>query len=60
MLYQIYENKKAESTEDFMDKCFDFFPIYITHILIYNGFEFTNRLIMSKKENFVKSLLKWM
>jgi transposase InsO family protein len=49
MFYQIYENKKADSTVDFMDKCFDFFPVYITHILTDNGFEFTNRLIMSKK-----------
>jgi len=32
-----------------MDKCLDFFPVYITHILTDNGLEFTNRLIMSKK-----------
>jgi len=49
MFYEVYENKKAESTEDFMDKCLDFFPVYITHILTDNGLEFTNRLIMSKK-----------
>jgi hypothetical protein len=48
IFYQVYE-KKAESTEDFMDKCLDFFPVYITHILTDNGLEFTNRLIMSKK-----------
>lgn len=51
MFYKIYENKTAENTENFMDKCFDFFPIYITHILTDNGLEFTNRLIRSKKGN---------
>lgn len=24
MFYQVYENKKAESTEDFMEKCLDY------------------------------------
>ncbi len=51
MFYWIYENKTAENTENFMDKCFAFFPIYITHILTDNGLEFTNRLIRSKKGN---------
>jgi transposase InsO family protein len=51
MFYQIYENKTAESTTDFMDKCFAFFPVYITHILTDNGLEFTNKLIISKKGN---------
>ena len=41
-----------------MDKCFDFFPIYITHILTDNGLEFTNRLIMSKKGEPCKKLSK--
>jgi len=49
MFYRIYGNKKAESTEDFMDRCLDFFPVHITHILTDNGLEFTNRLIRSKK-----------
>jgi transposase InsO family protein len=51
MFYQIYENKTAESTDDFMDKCLNFFPIFITHVLTDNGLEFTNRSIMSKKGN---------
>jgi transposase-like protein len=51
MFYWIYENKTAENTEDFMDKCLEFFPVYITHILTDNGLEFTNRLIKSKKGN---------
>lgn len=51
MIYWIYENKTAENTEDFMDKCFAFFPFYISHILTDNGLEFTNRLLVSKNGN---------
>ncbi|WP_219621020.1 hypothetical protein [Psychroflexus sp. MES1-P1E] len=32
-----------------MDKCLDFFPFFITHVLTANGLEFTNRFIFSKK-----------
>jgi transposase InsO family protein len=49
MIYWVYENKTAENTIDFMDKCLDFFPFIITHILTDNGLEFTNRLLVSKK-----------
>jgi len=49
MIYWVYKNKTAENTEDFMNKCFDFFPFYISHILTDNGLEFTNRLLVSKK-----------
>ena len=49
MIYWVYKNKTAENTEDFMDKCFEFFPFYISHILTDNGLEFTNRLLVSKK-----------
>lgn len=49
MFYWIYGSKTAENTQDFMDKCLDFFPFKITHILTDNGLEFTNRLLMSKK-----------
>ena len=49
MMYWVYENKTSTNTEDFMEKCFEFFPFKITHILTYNGLEFTNRLLVSKK-----------
>lgn len=49
MLYQLYEDKTARSAQDFFDRCIDFFPFMITHILTDNGLEFTNRLIKSKK-----------
>ena len=49
LIYWVYEQKTAENTEDFMDKCLDFFPFEITHILTDNGLEFTNRLLRSKK-----------
>ena len=58
MTYAVYENKTAESTEDFMDKCFNFFPFYITHILTDNGLEFTNRLLKSKTGNACQKLSK--
>lgn len=32
-----------------MEKCLDFFPFKITHILTDNGLEFTNKLLKSKK-----------
>ncbi len=51
MIYWVYENKTAENTEDFMDKCLAFFPFKITHILTDNGLEFTNRLLKSKTGN---------
>jgi transposase-like protein len=49
MFYQVYEQKTANNTEDFMDRCLDFFPFHITHVLTDNGLEFTNRLLVSKK-----------
>ena len=51
LYYQIYDDKTAQSTADFFDKCLAFFPFEITHILTDNGLEFTNRLIRSKKGN---------
>ena len=49
MIYQVYAEKTAQNTEDFMSVCLDFFPFEISHILTDNGLEFTNRLIKSKK-----------
>lgn len=58
MFYQLYENKTAKSAQDFFNKCIEFFPFEITHILTDNGLEFTNRLIKSKKgENCKKNSL---
>jgi transposase-like protein len=55
LFYEIYENKTAQSTQYFFDKCMNFFPFKITHILTDNGLEFTNKLLKSKKG---KSCLK--
>ncbi len=54
LFFKIYDAKTSENAEDFMNKCLDFFPFKITHVLTDNGFEFTNRLIKSKKGNFCK------
>lgn len=51
LYYKIYQDKTAQSTDDFFDRCLEFFPFEISHILTDNGLEFTNRLIMSKKGN---------
>lgn len=51
LYYKIYDHKTAENTDLFFDECMAFFPFNITHILTDNGFEFTNRLIRSKKGN---------
>lgn len=51
MFYKIYAHKTSENTDLFFDECLAFFPFIITHILTDNGFEFTNRLIRSKKGN---------
>jgi hypothetical protein len=59
MIYWVYENKTAKNTIDFMDKCLDFFPFIITHILTDNGLEFTNRFWFPKKEILVRNYLKW-
>jgi transposase-like protein len=49
LLYRVYEAKTAENTEDFMNRCLEYFPFEVTHVLTDNGPEFTNRLIKSKK-----------
>ena len=54
MYYEVYDNKTAEATDLFFDNCMQFFPFTITHILTDNGFEFTNRLIKSKKGELCK------
>jgi transposase-like protein len=54
MYYEIYDHKTTQSTDRFFDNCMNFFPFTITHILTDNGFEFTNRLIKSKKGELCK------
>jgi transposase-like protein/predicted XRE-type DNA-binding protein len=49
LYYKVYDNKTSENAELFMMECLEFFPFGITHILTDNGFEFTNKLIKSKK-----------
>jgi len=51
LFYNVYDAKISENAEDFMNKCLDFFPFKITHVLTDNGLEFTNKLIKSKKGN---------
>jgi transposase InsO family protein len=54
LFYKVYENKTAESTDDFVKRCKDFFPFKLTHILTDNGLEFTNKLLKSKKGELYK------
>lgn len=52
LYYEVYDAKTSENAEYFMNKCLDFFPFGITHVLTDNGLEFTNKLIKSKKGNY--------
>ena len=54
LFYKVYEAKTSQNAEDFMNKCLDFFPFGITHVLTDNGLEFTNKLIKSKNGNYCK------
>jgi transposase InsO family protein len=45
IFYYIYESKSASNAVDFIDKCKDFFPMKITHMLTDNGLEFTDRFV---------------
>lgn len=47
--FEIYDAKTSDNAVDFLAKCIDFFPVYISHTLTDNGLEFTNRLLKSKK-----------
>jgi transposase-like protein len=49
LYYKVYSAKTSENAKKFMEECLDYFPFKITHVLTDNGFEFTNRLIRSKK-----------
>ncbi len=49
LYFEIYDAKTSDNAVDFLDKCIQFFPFYISHILTDNGLEFTNRLLKSKK-----------
>jgi len=54
LFYKVYDAKTSANTEDFANRCLDFFPFPITHILTDNGLEFTNSLIKSKKGEYCK------
>jgi len=58
LYYKVYDAKTSANTEDFANRCLDFFPFPITHILTDNGLEFTNSLIKSKKGEYCKKTSK--
>jgi transposase InsO family protein len=58
MYYDVYDNKSAENAADFLERCREFFPMEITHVLTDNGLEFTNRLIVSRKGEPCRKLSK--
>ncbi|MGB1043170.1 MAG: DDE-type integrase/transposase/recombinase [Tenacibaculum sp.] len=59
LYYRIYEEKSSTNAKDFVQKCLNFFPFKITHILTDNGLEFTNRLLKSKKGEACKTKSKF-
>ena len=50
MYYKVYDNRRVDSSTDFLHECMEFFPFTITHILTDNGLEFTNRFSRGAKE----------
>lgn len=58
LYYQVYSEKSSTNARDFVQKCKDFYPFKITHILTDNGLEFTNRLLKSKKGESCKTKSK--
>ncbi len=48
LYYKVYENKTAANAVEFLKECKEFFPFYITHILIDNGLEFTDKWARGK------------
>ena len=49
IFYYIYENKSATNAVDFIQRCKEFFPMHITHMLTDNGLEFTDRFVVKAK-----------
>lgn len=43
LFYQIYPNKNAKCSNDFLKECKEFFPMIISHVLTDNGGEFKNK-----------------
>ena len=41
MYYEIHDNKRADTTANFLEKALEFFPFHVTKILTDNGKEFT-------------------
>lgn len=58
LFYQRYDAKTAENAENFMNRCEEFFPFKITHILTDNGLEFTNAFLVLKKGRCCENPLK--
>jgi len=50
IFYDVYKNKSADNSIDFINKCKDFFPMKITHMLTDNGLEFTDRFVAKGKK----------
>jgi transposase-like protein len=50
LFFKVYQHKTAAHAEDFLKRCLDFFPFYITHVLTDNGAEFTDRFVSGKGE----------
>ena len=50
LYFAVYDNKTAANAEDFLSRCIDFFPFYISHILTDNGLEFTDRFARGKNQ----------
>jgi transposase len=48
LYYKVYKNKSSQNAVEFLKKCKEFFPFYLTHILRDNGLEFTDKYSRGK------------
>jgi transposase-like protein len=50
LYFAVYDHKTAINAEDFLKRCKEYFPFYISHILTDNGAEFTDKFTCGKNE----------
>ncbi|MDF1881621.1 transposase [Sulfurimonas sp. MAG313] len=48
LYYKVYQNKSSENALDFLKRCKEYFPFYLTHVLTDNGLEFTDKWARGK------------
>lgn len=50
LYYKVYKNKTADNAVEFLKKCKEFYPFYLSHVLTDNGLEFTDKFARGKNK----------